>query len=178
MTNTANAWIELSRKSMISKYGRGIDKVRFQLPNGKISEFYLKNEKSSAGILAITSDNKIILVKQYRPGPKEILCELPGGFVDIKSNPEETIRSELSQETGYVGDIEYVGSCIDDAYSNLIRYCFIAKNCTRVAEQNLDKNENIEIVLFTLDEFRKHLRKGKLTDVEIGYLGLDHLGLL
>jgi ADP-ribose pyrophosphatase len=55
---------------------------------GKESDFYIKKEGPAASVLAITKDKKVILVKQYRPGPSEILLELPGGFVDPNEKPE------------------------------------------------------------------------------------------
>ena len=171
-------WLELSREIVFEKYGRGIEKVLFQLPNGKKDEFYIKKEKNGAGIVALTEDNKIILVKQFRPGPKKILLELPGGFVDVENKPKETIENELLEETGYIGKVKYVGSCIDDAYSNMMRYCFVATNCVKIQKQKLGVHEFAEVVLIPLDKFREHLRNGELTDVEIGYLGLDFLQLL
>ncbi|MCS7091744.1 MAG: NUDIX hydrolase [Patescibacteria group bacterium] len=55
----------------------------------------MKREGPAAGILAITKDRKVILVKQYRPGPKEVLLELPGGYVDPNEEPEKTMEREL-----------------------------------------------------------------------------------
>jgi hypothetical protein len=54
----------------------------------------------------------------------------------------------------------------------------VATECEKVAEQKLDKTEFAEVVLMSLNEFRKLLRSGKMTDIEVGYLGLDFLGLL
>ena len=47
-----------------------------------------------------------------------------------------------------------------------------------VAEPDPGPDEFCETVLVSLDEFRRHLRTGQLTDVDLGYLALDHLGLL
>ncbi len=58
------------------------------------------------------------------------------------------------------------------------RHCFVATNCERVSQPNMGDKEFVEIKLLSLTEFRKLLRSGEMTDVEVGYLGLDYLNLL
>ena len=171
-------WQELSREQAFKKYSRVIDKVIFKLPDGTETDFYLKAESPAASMLALTPDNQVILVRQYRPGPQKILLELPGGFVDPNEDPAATASREFLEETGYKGDFEFIGTCLDDAYSSMKRYCFVAKNCTQVGEPQNTDTEHTEVVLLPLDEFRKLLRSGEMTDVEVGYLGLDYLNLL
>ena len=60
----------------------------------------------------------------------------------------------------------------------MIRHNFVATGCYKVQEQDLGDNEFVKVVEMSLDDFRKHLRTGELTDVESGYLGLDFLQLL
>lgn len=129
-------------------------------------------------VLALTEDNEVILAKQYRPGPQKILYELPGGYLDEGEKPEVSASRELLEETGYAGEIEFVGTSFDDAYSTMQRYCFVALNCKKIADQQLDDGEHVEIAYKSLEDFRSLLRSGEMTDVEVGYLGLDHLGLL
>ncbi|MBP8591102.1 NUDIX hydrolase [Candidatus Shapirobacteria bacterium] len=171
-------WQELSREIAFQKYSRKVEKVMFKLPGGKETDFYVKRESPAVAVLALTKDNKIILVKQYRPGPKEILFELPGGFIDPSESPEEAIKRELLEETGYKGEIKFVTACLDDAYSTMNRYCFVATGCKKVSEPRITKDEIVELKLLSLKDFRKLLQSGKMTDVEVGYLGLDFLKLL
>ncbi len=172
------SWKEINREQVFKKYSRVIDKIIFQLPDGSESDFYIKAEPAAAGVFALTEDMKVITVKQYRPGPQKILNELPGGFVDPKEDPKKTGPREFLEETGYEGDIEFVGTCLDDAYSTMERYYFVAKNCKQVAEPMQTKTEQTEVELLSIKEFRDLLRSGQMTDVEIGYLCLDYLNLL
>lgn len=176
--STIKEWQEISRQQAYEKYSRKIDKVIFKLPDGSQSDFYVKTEGPAASILGITKDDQVILVKQFRVGPKQILDELPGGFVDPDEDPLETARREFIEETGYDGAVEFIGTCLDDAYSTMERYCYVAKNCKKVGEPQNTATEQTEVVLLRLDDFRKRLRTGRMTDVEVGYLGLDYLGLL
>jgi ADP-ribose pyrophosphatase len=177
MPNFKN-WKELSRNLVFSKKSRQIEKVIFELPDGRKSDFYIKQEGSVVCVLALTKENKVILTKQYRPGLKEMLLELPGGAINKDEKPNEAIKREFLEETGYTGNFKFVTLCYDDAYSTRKRYCFVATSCRLIKEPRTDKDEFIETKLLSLDEFRKLLRSGKMTDVEVGYLGLDSLALL
>lgn len=178
MSSEINRWEEVSRETVFEKYGRKVEKVDYKLPNGKVSDFYIKKEGTAAGILAITKDKKIIVVKQFRPGPNEILSEIPGGYVDPHEEVENTVARELLEETGYKGNIQFVTKTLDDAYSTMDRYCFVATDCERVSKLDLDDHEFVSVELLSLEDFRKLLRSGRMTDVEVGYLCLDFLNLL
>lgn len=178
MFNKVEKWKELSREIAFQKYSRKIEKVTYKMPDGKESEFYLKKEGPTTGILALTKDQQVILVKQFRPGPNEILNELPGGYVGENENPQQAGERELLEETGYKGKTQLVSTAFDCAYSTMNRYCVVVTDCEKVAEQNLDKTEFAEVILMSLPEFRELLKSGKNTDIEVGYIGLDCLGLL
>jgi ADP-ribose pyrophosphatase len=178
MQDEIRNWEELSREEVFRKYNRRIEKVIFKLPDGQEADYYIKKEGPAVCTLAITKNNEIILAKQFRPGPKEILLEIPGGGIETNETPEQAAERELLEETGYKGNIQLVTESVDCAYSTMRRYCMVATDCVKISEQKLDKTEFAEVVLVSLDEFRNHLRKGRLSDIEVGYLGLDFLHLL
>ncbi len=171
-------WEELGRAITFKKYSRQIEAVDFRMPDGTVTDFIIDSRKPAACVVGLTPDNDVILVTQYRPGPKAILNELPGGFVDPNEDHAATARREFIEETGYDGDFSFVGTCLDDAYSSMERYCYVAKNCSKVSEPQNTSTEQTEVVLVSLEDFRKCLRAGRMTDVEVGYLGLDYLNLL
>jgi len=178
MSNKIEKWKEVSREMAFQKYSRKIEKVNYKMPNGKEKDFYLKKEGPATGVLALTKDKQVILVKQFRPGPDEIINELPGGYVDENETPEQAAERELLEETGYKGNAKLVSTAYDCAYSTMKRYCVVVTDCEKVAEQNLDINEFAEVILMSLSEFRELLKSGKNTDIEVGYIGLDYLKLL
>ncbi len=171
-------WSVVSRQSVFKKYGREIERVDFELPDGSVVDFYLKKEEDTVCMLALTKNQEVILAKQFRPGPYEILLELPGGGIEEGESPEEAGARELLEETGYAGKAELVVQALDCGYSTRRRNCIVITDCEKVGEIQNTATEQTEVVLMSLAEFREHLRSGQLTDIEIGYLGLDYLNLL
>ncbi len=178
MPNKIKKWEEISREIVFQKYSRKIEKILYKMPDEKESDFYIKKEGPAVGILALTKDKQVILTKQFRPGPNEILNELPGGYIDDNETPEQAAERELLEESGYKGNAKLITNAFDCAYSTMKRACVVVTGCEKVSDQKLEQNEFAEVVLVSLSKFRKLLRSGKNTDIEVGYLGLDYLNLL
>ena len=179
MKHSVQNWEEIKREPGQKFYGRSVDKVCFRLPDGQEADFALFSGGKSVACLALTKNNEVVLARQFRPGPKMILNELPGGGLRDGENPEEAMKRELLEETGYQGKVALVTTLWHDGYSPRIKYALVATECEKITEPVLEDNgESIETALMSLAEFREHLHSGQLTDIEIGYLGLDFLGLL
>ena len=71
------------------------------------SPYYLCKLPDYASVLALTDDDRVILVRQYRPVIEAVALELPGGLVDPGESPAAAIARELLEETGYtIGSLE------------------------------------------------------------------------
>jgi len=151
---------------------------RYEMPDGETLEFEIKAEGPTAVVLALTPAQEVVLVREFRPGVEEELLELPGGLIEGDEAPTDAARRELLEETGYAGDFQYIGGMVDCAYSTRIRHVCIATNAVAVAEPTPQAGEFPEVVTMPLDDFREHLRDGRLTDVGPGYRALDALNLL
>ena len=171
------AWQKLREIDIFTNF-RSIFRKTFLLPNGAEADFEIKQEPRTASILALTAHNTVILVQQFRPGPEEILLELPGGGVNPGEDPAQAAARELLEETGYCGDIEPAGSSWHCAYSTMRKYHFVARNCVKVQDQELDELEFIQVIEMPLADFMQHVRSGQMTDVAGAYMGLEKLQLL
>ena len=133
-----------------------IEKKRARSPRtGKVSDVQAIRFPDWVLILAITPDEKVVMVRQYRHGIERVCLELPGGLVDpADGSPALSARRELLEETGYRADeIMLIGECYPQP-AILSNRCFfyIAKNATEAQAQHLDSGEDIEIIKIPLKE--------------------------
>lgn len=152
---------------------------RFRLPNGQETWWDILDSGDTVAVVAVTEDGRIVLARQFRPGPMKVMAELPGGFVDAGESPAAAAARELLEETGYAGDVRVVAQTWLSGAATVRRFAAVATGCRRVATPMAASHEEDCVpVEMTLAEFRDHLRGGQLCDVELAYLGLDALGLL
>ena len=173
---TIEPWVELESKEVFAKYGRRVIRKIFRLPNGETTDFYLNDSHDYVACLALTADEQVILVRQFRPGPASIVLDIPGGRINPDETPEKAAGRELLEETGYVGKLKYVGGHAPGGITTYKKLGFVATECEKVRAPQPELNgEQMEVVLVSLPEFREHLRSGIISDVGVGYLGLDFL---
>lgn len=76
------------------------------------SDFFCLDSKDFVNVVALTDDDEVILVEQYRHGTAEMTLEVPGGLVDAGEDPIAAGLRELVEETGYGGGrAEILGVC-------------------------------------------------------------------
>ena len=172
-------WNAINRSIYVHSPWRRIEDVTFELPDGSVRTFALKKEGRVVSVLALTPERRVVLCRQYRPGPDAVLDELPAGGLEKGETPEAAARRELLEETGYTpGRIVSLGQPLECAYSTVERHAFLALDCVRTSEQDLDETEDIEVIEKPLEEFVHQLRRGACTDPEVGWMGLFQLGVL
>lgn len=130
--------------------------------------YYRLNMIDWVNVLAITKENKALLIKQYRVGSDKLTIEIPGGGVDPHENttPDVAALRELEEETGYtskelisLGDISP-----NPAIQTNKVHMFLALNCYLNEERKHfpDENEDIEIELTDPKKLNQLVRAGYL----------------
>ena len=72
---------------------------------GREHDFFIIDCARWVNVVALTPENQMILVEQFRQGSNTVELEIPGGVMDpADASPEATGRRELGEETGYAGD--------------------------------------------------------------------------
>ena len=133
----------------------------------------------AVAVVALTDDQRVVLARQFRPGPDRLLDELPGGELNDGETPLHAALRELFEETGYVGDVTVLAHTWQGANIARRQWAACATNCRKIGQPSLDPSEEFcETVTVSLTEFRDQLRSGQLTDGWAAYVALDHLGLL
>ncbi|MBI4066456.1 NUDIX hydrolase [Candidatus Gottesmanbacteria bacterium] len=177
-TKAVKSWKELSRHTLLERYGRGLDKVLFRLPDGRKESYVVKKEKPTVAIFAITKDKRVILIEQFRPGPKKVIQELPGGYLDKGETPLKAAKRELYEETGHVGVLKPLFHYHDCAYSPRVRHYFIATKCYRskTGQRAMRGEERFSrVVLVPFRPWVKKIYKNPPTDIACVLAGLRML---
>ena len=107
-------------------------------------------------MIAITPQNELVLVEQYRHASGEVAFEIPGGTSDLldDENYEAAAARELLEETGYAGKkYIYVGKHRPNpAMQSNWMHTYLALDCEKVAEQELDAFEDISVKIVPIKE--------------------------
>lgn len=148
------------------------------LPDGRRAVWDILDTPATVSVLALTPDEQVVMVRQYRPGANRLVLSLPGGLVDAGEEPVEAGLRELREETGYAASSGELVASVDPPSHTRPRHTMLARDCELVTGQDLDPLEDIEVVLLPLDELRRRLPTGQLGTTEQIYLALDRAGLL
>jgi 8-oxo-dGTP pyrophosphatase MutT (NUDIX family) len=159
-------WKTLSSEYLFNDLWFKVRRDKFESPEGKIIDpYYVYEFPEWVTAFALTEENKIVMVRQYRHAAGEVCIELPGGCVDDTDKDLETsIARELLEETGYIfSNYRYLGKIsANPSTNNNWMHMFLAKGGKKISEQNLDKNEEILVEFYSLDELKQMIKDRKI----------------
>ncbi len=159
-------WKTLSSAYLFNDRWFKVRKDVCETPTGKIVDpYYVYEFPTWVGAVPVTEDGKIVMVRQYRHALGETIIEIPGGCVDDTDKDfQEAIARELLEETGYAfSSYEYLGRISPNPSTNTnLLHMFLAKGGKKVAAQQLDDTEEIDVVLLAIDEVKQLLRENKI----------------
>ncbi len=148
-------WDIISSEYLIKRPWLTARRDKVQLPNGVINdEFYILEYPDWVNVIAITKDDKYVLVRQYRHGLGETRFELPAGVIEEGEDPIEGAKRELFEETGYTGGewTKLMAISGNASTTNNISHCYLAIGVEKTGEQHLDLTEDIEVHLLSREE--------------------------
>ncbi|HEX3165174.1 MAG TPA: NUDIX hydrolase [Chitinophagaceae bacterium] len=159
-------WKILSSEYLFNDLWFKVRKDICETNEGKIiNPYYVYEFPEWATAFALTEDNKVIMVRQYRHPVGKVIIELPGGCVDDTDKDLQTaIARELLEETGYsFTSYESLGKISPNPSTNTNwMHMFLAKGGKKVSEQKLDHNEEIIVDLYSLEELKSLVRKNEI----------------
>ena len=133
----------------------------------------LVHHHPAVSIIAITPEDKLIFVKQYRAAIDDYLMEIPAGIIDlIEGEFEEPLtaaKRELEEETDYqAAHWELLGDFyVSPGFLDELIYLFVAKGLIKVDNPiPADFDENIELIELSRQEVRALLKSNKIKDAK------------
>lgn len=143
---------------------------RVTLPNGSTSHRELVKHPGAVAIIAITDDDKIVFVRQFRKPLEKTIVEIPAGKLEQGEDPLETAARELEEETGYrAKTMEPITSFYTSpGFADELVHLYIARGLQKGAQQ-VDEDEFVDCIAYTLEEAKRLEQSGDICDAKTAY---------
>ncbi|MFF2448714.1 NUDIX hydrolase [Neobacillus sp. NPDC058068] len=140
-----------------------------ELPNGKQGKREIIKHPGAVAILAVTADNKVLMVEQYRKALERTIVEIPAGKLEKGEEPALCARRELEEETGYECEsLELLTSFYTSpGFADEIVHVYLATGLTKKENAAaLDEDEFVNLEELTLEEAEQYVKEQKIYDAK------------
>jgi len=122
-------------------------------------------------IIALTDDQQVVMVRQFRVGTRRTTLEIPGGGVELNEDPLDGGRRELREETGYAA-VRWtsLGFCEPNpAMQNNRCHTFLAEGAYRAGDPTPDQREDLDVEQVPLLDIPRLIVTGQITHVLVAH---------
>lgn len=158
-------WQKLSTRYLVKEQWATLRVDTCDLQNGIVKDDYFVLEYPNwVNAVALTADNEVIMVRQYRHAGDIISLEIPGGVIDGDEKPEDAVRRELLEETGYsFQTITLIATLYPNpATANNVTYTYLLTGGIKTQEQHLDEHEILNVEKYSISEIKQLLLENKI----------------
>jgi len=130
-------------------------------------DFYVIESNDWVNIIPLTSDHRVVMVRQYRHGSGKVTLEIPGGMIENGDSPEKAARRELFEETGYKAEVATLLGVVHPNPAFLTNQCytFFFENVEKIdGGGEPDEAEDIEVELIPLSKIPELIKNGNITN--------------
>ena len=139
------------------------DWYRFE-PTGAEAPFVVCDSADWVLVIALTTDEQVVLVRQYRHAIRQVVLEVPGGIIDAGESIEQAAARELREETGFTAErVRVLGRLIPNpAINSASCHAVLAEGCHRTNEPTPDPFEKFDVLVRPMAEIPKMIGSGEL----------------
>ena len=138
-----------------------------ELQNGGRVPREVVEHPGGVGIIPVTRDNKVLMVRQYRYPMEEELLEIPAGKLDEGEDPYDCAVRELSEETGCTAGqlIDFGAIYPSPGFCRETLYLYLALDL-QYGEMHLDEGELLSVEAVDIDELINRIMSNALPDAK------------
>lgn len=137
------------------------------LPNGRTTKLEILRHPGASAVVPLKDDGRVVLIRQLRHAVGGFIYEIPAGKLDPQEDPRDCAARELEEEIGYrAGSLELLTSIwTAPGFTDEVIHIFQGTNLQQ-GKQNLDQDEVLEIVEWSLDEAMAKIQDGTIRDAK------------
>jgi len=153
--------------------------ARSRVNPAKAGSFVYLDTGDWVNVIALTPDEQVVLVEQYRHGLGEVTLEIPGGMVDGDEGPLAAGERELREETGYAGWGARLIGRVSPNPAILTNWCHtvLVPEVDRVGAPDPEGTEELGVRLVPLAEIGDLIQQGVIHHALV-VAAFHHLTLL
>jgi ADP-ribose pyrophosphatase len=143
-----------------------------ELPNGKTSKREIIKHPGAVAVIAITDDDKIVMVEQYRKALERNIIEIPAGKLEKGEEPKGCAIRELEEETGYeCKNIDWLISFYTSpGFADELVHLYVATGLKKKLDAAaLDEDEFVNVVEVSLAEALELMKEQKIYDAKTAF---------
>lgn len=184
-TPVVHPWKTLRSEIVLDEKWFPVRRDVVQLHSGRIVDDYFVWESPKVVMaVAVTPDDKFVMVRQYRHAINSILVQFPAGAVDDNEPPAAAVLRELEEETGYSSSDTPIFLGKSAPYSTKVTtVCevYLITNVVPTKPPHEDDQEETEVLIYTTDDLLSLIQSKEALGADVyacAMLGLLHLGKL
>jgi ADP-ribose pyrophosphatase len=132
---------------------------------GRVHRFIILDSHDWVNIVAVTPEQKLVMVEQYRQGTDTVELEIPGGLLNgPQESPLAAGLRELREETGYEGESAEIlcEQLPNPAFQSNRCHTILAQNCTLKHPLEWDSGEDLVVRLVPAEEIPGLIQAGRI----------------
>lgn len=148
-----------------------LDIETVELPDGREAKREIVRHHGAVGVVAITAEDKMIFIRQWREPLRKVTLEIPAGKIDPgeEKDPLKTAKREMNEETRYQAEqYELLTSFYSSpGFADELMYLYHASGLTPVAnELPQDQDEFLQVEELSAQEVMAAIESGEICDAK------------